>query len=225
VPRGQLKEIIRDLEIIFEKIGRVDEIVILGDLKHEFGIISEQEWKETLAVLDFLKTKCEKIVLIRGNHDKILGPIAEKLNQGFRNEIPDSAQKSSDFRHSATPILLRDFYIIDDFCFIHGNLAFEEIYGKKIKFLVMGHRHPAVMISDKYKKERYKCFLVGKWKKKKVIILPSFFPLVEGSDIINSEEKNLLFIPESKLRDFCVYAVSGLDVLKFGKLGKIERLE
>jgi len=225
VLRGQMEEIIKDLEEIFFEIGteKLNEIIILGDLKHEFGTISEQEWRETRAVLDFLKMRCEKIVLVKGNHDTIFGRISELID-------------------------VRDYYVVGDVCFLHGHKNFlsgtskskdfdstqkskisdeetKHIELKKIKFLIVGHRHPAVMISDKYKKERFKCFLVGKWKKKEVVILPSFFPLIEGSDMINYEGNNLLFIPESKLRDFDVYAISGLEVLKFGKLEKIERLD
>jgi len=44
MPRFQFREIIERLENIFRKLkGKIDNIVILGDLKHEFGTISEQE--------------------------------------------------------------------------------------------------------------------------------------------------------------------------------------
>lgn len=183
-PRVQFKEIMKDLEKIFKETGNVKEIVVVGDLKHEFGKISDQEWSETLKVLDFLKEKSEKVILIRGNHDKILGPIAEKRE-----------------------IEIKDYYVREGICFVHGDKIFAECLDKRVKIIVMGHRHPAVMLSDKYKKEKYKCFLVGNWKKKEVIILPSFFPIIEGTDIINMEENNLLFIPENELRKFRVYVI------------------
>src|SRR4030042_5331474 len=94
VPRRQFQEIVRDLNEVFEKIkkekiegeGRIKEeleekikeIVVLGDLKHEFGEISEQEWREVKGILDIFKAKAEKVVLIKGNHDTILEPIAER---------------------------------------------------------------------------------------------------------------------------------------------------
>jgi len=206
LPRIQFSEIIKDLNNIFLSLGkrnrtqRINEIIICGDLKHEFSQISEQEWKETLDILDYLEKKCKKIILVRGNHDKILGPIAEKKK-----------------------IEIVDFYIKNDVCFIHGDKIFPEILGKKIKTIVMGHRHPAVVLQDKYKKEKFKCFLVGKWKRKEVIILPSFFPLIEGTDLIE-EGCNLLFIKERDLRNFEVYAV-GDRIYDFGKLKSIGRLE
>jgi len=194
LPRFQFEQIMSDLKRIFEKTGKVKEVVINGDLKHEFGKISEQEWNETLKVLDFLQKNAGKVVLVKGNHDKSLEPIARRME-----------------------IEVVDFYVGGNTRFSHGERLIPECFDKKIERIVLGHRHPAVSISDKYKKERYKCFLVGKYKKKEVIILPSFFPLIEGSDIVNSDS-NLLFIPEEKLGNFEVYVVGDkLEVLKFGK--------
>ncbi len=78
VPRRQFEETMKDLKEIFEKIGKVKEVVIVGDLKHEFGKISSQEWRETRQVLDFLREKAGRVVLIKGNHDKTLGTIDQR---------------------------------------------------------------------------------------------------------------------------------------------------
>ena len=87
MPRFQFKEVIERLESIFKKLKgkKIDRIVILGDLKHEFGTISEQEWRHTLRLLDYLGLHCREIVLIKGNHDTILGPIARKRNVKVRD--------------------------------------------------------------------------------------------------------------------------------------------
>src|SRR3989338_4277464 len=70
MPRFQFKEIIERLEAIFKKLKgrRIEKIVILGDLKHEFGAISEKEWRHTLRLLDYLGQHCKEIILIKGNH-------------------------------------------------------------------------------------------------------------------------------------------------------------
>jgi uncharacterized protein len=197
VPRVQFKEIMQDLEDIFKKIdSKLKKIVIVGDLKHEFGEISAQEWREVKEVLNYLKGKCEKVVLVRGNHDTILGPIAE------RKEIE-----------------VLDYFIHNGICFLHGNKLFPDCLDKKIKMIVIGHRHPAIVLADKYKKEKYKCFLVGKWKNKRVIVLPSFFPFVEGRDFVNVG-KNTMLIPEKELKEFEVYVV-GDEVYCFGKLKEL----
>src|SRR3989338_1275122 len=201
-PRTQFKEMMNDLKKVFDEIEKghekVKEIVVLGDLKHEFGGISRQEWKETLAVLDFLKKHAEKIIIVKGNHDTILEPIARQRN-----------------------IELRDFYIKEDVCFVHGHRMFAECLDRKIKTIVMGHRHPALVLKDKTKSESYKCFLSGKCKGRQVIIMPSFFPLVEGTDISADFENKLAF--NLNLKNFKVYAV-GDKVYEFGVLKSLKKL-
>ncbi|MBW2976962.1 metallophosphoesterase [Candidatus Woesearchaeota archaeon] len=82
VPRLQFDDIIKRLSNIFLKLKNreIDRIVVNGDLKHEFGTISEQEWRHTLRLLDCFRQHCKEIILVKGNHDTILGPIAKKRN-------------------------------------------------------------------------------------------------------------------------------------------------
>ena len=53
VPRIGLKKVLEHLDRIFSKVS-VDRVVINGDIKHEFGEISRQEWRLTLKLLDYL---------------------------------------------------------------------------------------------------------------------------------------------------------------------------
>lgn len=198
MPRTQFKETMEELEKVFKEVKEAREIIVLGDLKHEFGTISSQEWREVKEVLELLKKKAKNVILVKGNHDTILEPIAKRKELKIVN-----------------------FYINGGVCFLHGHKLFPECLDKKIKILVMGHRHPAVMLADEYKREKYKCFLVGGWKGKKAIILPSFFPFVEGSDIITDYEENRLFINEKNLKNFEVFVVAPgeKEVYRFGKMG------
>ena len=77
IPRVHYKETMQRFEKIV-KSKEIETILFIGDLKHEFGTISETEWRNTLKLLDFCAKHCNKIILIKGNHDKILGPIAKK---------------------------------------------------------------------------------------------------------------------------------------------------
>ena len=76
IPRRQYAETINLLEQTFAELKAyrmpVDKVIINGDLKHEFGTISETEWRNTLGIIDFLLKQCKSIVLLKGNHDKIL---------------------------------------------------------------------------------------------------------------------------------------------------------
>lgn len=197
LPREQYKKIIADCERIFNETGKLKEIIILGDLKHEFGTITGQEWKEVTDFLEFLAKYCDKIVLVKGNHDTILEPIARKKN-----------------------LELVDFYVKGENCFIHGHKTFPEVFDKKIKRIFIGHKHPAITISRSAKRETFKCFLKGKWKDKEIVILPSFFPLTEGSDIY-VEDTNLAL--KLDLKDFEVYAV-GDKVYGLGKVKDVGRV-
>ena len=197
LPRTQTKQIFSDLEKIFVQIGKVEEIIILGDLKHEFGSISGQEWRDVLALIDYLQEKCNRIVLVKGNHDIILEPIANKRK-----------------------IEIVDYYIQGENAFLHGHKLFLEVLDKKIKNIFLGHRHPAVVLRKGAKSESYKCFLVGKWKGKNIYLLPSFFPLIEGSDVF-IEDTNLF--AKFNFKEFSVFIV-GDKVYRFGKLRDVGKL-
>lgn len=108
----------------------------------------------------------EDIILIRGNHDTFT---------------------LSDYK-------LNDFYIEEDIAFTHGEKDFLELYDKQIKTIVTSHVHPAVLICDKIniKREKYKCFLVGKYKKKQFIIVPSFSVLLKEQKYLNIKKENLI---------------------------------
>lgn len=172
-------------------------VVINGDLKHEFGEISRQEWQDTLEILDILMKK-SKVVLIKGNHDTILEPIARKKGLKVVN-----------------------FYIADDIVILHGHkiLLDKEIYAKKIKTIVIGHEHPAVSIREDVKSELYKCFLKGKWHGKRLVVMPSFFSVYEGSDVRREELLSPFLL---NIRDFNVFVLDEKGkVYDFGKLREI----
>ena len=196
LPREQFSIIKKELERILKKIGRVNEIVILGDLKHNFSGVLGQEWKEGLELIEFLAEKCGKIVLVRGNHDTI-------LPSGMKNKIE-----------------MRNFYVKGENVFVHGDKYFAEVLDRKIKKIFLGHKHPAITLRKGVKSEKYKCFLVGRWKGREIIILPSFFPLVEGSGDYNNQ--NLAY--KFNLKKFRVYAVvpDSTEVLEMGKRGEIK---
>jgi uncharacterized protein len=198
VSRKMFEENEAYLEKVFEKIGKVDEVVLLGDVKHVFGEVIRQEWKEILGLLDYLKGMARKTMIVKGNHDKIVEPIAKKAG-----------------------VEVKDYYILDEYCFLHGDRDFIENHNKKIKYWIVGHGHPAVKISDGVKTEKFKCFLTGKFDGKKIIIVPSFFDYSFGSD---PRENDLGFVWPFNLKNFYVFVVQdeSLDALNFGKLNKLK---
>ena len=138
VPKFQLQEMIAQATAITKKTSPL-LIILNGDLKHEFGSILKQEWKEVLQFLHFLSQQCTEIIIIQGNHDPIIKPLAEKRKIKVVKE-----------------------YGIGDIILVHGDKLVET----KAKTLIIGHEHPAITIRRGGKWEKYKCFLKGKWKGK-----------------------------------------------------------
>ena len=197
LPFNQIKTTKKQIEEIIKEINsnkyRLKKIILLGDIKHYFKF-QKSEYFEIRKFKKFLEKFVPKknIILIRGNHDK-------------------AVSKKEDYR---------DFYISEDkkIAFLHGHKSFPEIKdNKKIKTLVMSHIHHAINIKDPngIKMEKYKAFLIGKYNSKRYIVVPSFFPLIEGSEIneFYSASNNFVFsiVPYKKLMDFQTFIVGKIE--------------
>ncbi|MCX6799034.1 MAG: metallophosphoesterase [Candidatus Diapherotrites archaeon] len=199
LPRFNFEDIKKRLEKkVFPK-AEPEIIIINGDLKHEFGKISEQEWHEVIEMLRLLQAHCKRTVLIRGNHDKILGPIAKWEGLSIEEE---------------------GLFLEKSRVFVsHGETIPSSAEFKKAKTIAIGHEHPAVTIRERYKREQFKCFLVGKFKDKSLIVQPSMNAVSIGTDV---KRQQLLspFLRRS-IETFRVFAVAD-KVYDFGKLGALE---
>lgn len=198
VPRFQFRDACSRLEKMLKK-AKPELIIVNGDIKHEFGTISEQEWRETLKVLDLLLSSSKKVVLVKGNHDTILGPIAKK--RGVEIVEKYELNKGKIF-------------------VIHGDKEIK--IGKNTKTILIGHEHPAVSLKEGPRSEIYKCFLKGKYKGKELIVMPSFNLVTEGTDIL--KEKLLSPFLQRDLDNFEVFIVSD-KIYGFGKLKNIKRYD
>ncbi len=152
--------------------------IINGDLKHEFGKISEQEWRDTLNIIDLISRNTEKIILIKGNHDTILGPIAKKRN-----------------------IEVLEKFEYEDIAFVHGD----KLIPTDKSTIIIGHIHPSLVLREGTRKEYYKCFMKGKYKTQNLIVLPSLSILSFGVDILTQEFKSPYI---KDIKDFELFAVA-----------------
>lgn len=204
LPETQIKDIITNLKDIFYAIKNkgyeIKKIIFLGDIKHFFGY-EHEERKSFDDVLEFLKTYFDEkdIVLIKGNHDA----------------VQYSGKK------------MKDYCISDGIAFLHGHKNFLPVYDGKIKTIVLGHLHPSVIISDKanIKREKFKCFLVGKMKGRKLIVLPSFFEIIEGMSVNDYEEVYHDFIsivPKSVLLNSEIFVIGKDETYDFGRVKDLD---
>ncbi|MFC1704967.1 metallophosphoesterase [Nanoarchaeota archaeon] len=213
VPRFQFKEIILRLESIFKKLKnkKIETIIINGDIKHEFGRISDQEWRHTLRLLDFLGRYCKEIILVKGNHDKVLGPIAEKrkvkvVDYYFINQKSSIKKKTT---KKSKKILV-----------IHGDKIPEKKVLEEASTIIIGHEHPAVAVKEGNRVETFKAFLKGKWKDKVLIVQPSFFLVTEGTNILNEEILSPFL--KQDLKNFEAWIIADR-IYEFGKLKNLLR--
>jgi len=203
IPETQLKDTIENLNKIIYEIKKrkykLKKIIFLGDIKHYFGY----EWKERVyfnKILDFLRehVKDKDIILIKGNHDKF-----------------DFSGKK-----------MKNYYFNKSLMFLHGHINFPQIFEKRVKTIVMGHLHPSIILSDKQniKREKYKCFLVGNYKRKEVIVLPSFIGIIEGSAVNEQRygHNDFSMIPHKNILKFNVFVIGkDKEILDFGMVRKL----
>ncbi len=156
VPRFQTEDVLERIRHILDEARDVKKVIFNGDIKHHFGKITPQEWDAVGRLMEELIGKY-KVVIVKGNHDVMLGPILKKY--GNRIEFLDS-------------------YELEDVLITHGDKI--KISNKKL--IIIGHEHPAISFDEK-PGEKYKCFLKGKYGKSDLIVMPSFSTLTVGTDI------------------------------------------
>ncbi len=198
IPRINSGEIKKKLGEMLSELPELKRIVIAGDLKHEFGRISKQEWREVIEMAQFLARKCREVVLLRGNHDTILGPLAKWEKLKIRDDL---------YITSSSMLVL------------HGHEFKENANFRKAKTLVIAHEHPALSLREGIRSELYKCFLKGKFGGKNLIVLPSLNSISTGTNVLR--EKLLSpFLKEADLHNFECWLVEDR-AYYFGGLGEM----
>ncbi len=192
---GHMKGVIEELI----EATRPKTVVLLGDLKHEFGKPSPQEWIEVQDLLSTLLGKGLKVHVVRGNHDNYVLSILRRFNVAL---------------HEPTLVL-------GDYLFAHGHAKVDVPRGTRA--LIIGHEHPAVSSLDlsgaRYK---FKCFLIGKYRGTRLVVMPALSPLSSGVGINETPPKGLLspILRETDLESFTPIVVEeGIGVFRFPQIG------
>jgi uncharacterized protein len=184
------------LEALIDQTKAI-RVIINGDLKHEFGRISPQERRDILRLLDNFKEKVELIV-VRGNHDTLTEILTKEVGVQIANS-----------------------WSADGFYAVHGH----DLPDKKdpgyaqAHTVIIGHVHPAIRLDDGIRNERYKCFLIGRYEKKRLVVLPSFSTIVEGSDVLKVASNSPFLESDSSH----VYVLAD-EIRPFGKVSDLRRI-
>ncbi len=159
MPKVNITSILKVLDGAVRETG-AKSIIVNGDIKNDFSDVTTDEFNELAELARFAKGVHAKLILIKGNHDNFV----DRYREPFDIEI-----------HSQSAL-------IEDYLFFHG----EELpdMPTTAKMLVMGHEHPAIsIVSDSGVKERLRCFLLGTYKRKSIIVLPAMNYFAGGTAV------------------------------------------
>ncbi len=199
LPKTNLSRIERMLKKGIQITG-AKKLIIDGDIKNEFSKVHMEEFNEFREFVNFLKElNIEEIHLVKGNHDNFI----DRFEKPFGIKI------------------YRQEFLLDDVLFFHGE---ELPYSKKGRLLVMGHLHPAVGIFNSLGiREKVKCFLYGKTKDKRdIIILPAMNYFSEGIDVNMSRIDDTPIF--RSMLDIWSMQVAGIDYSEAVKFGSVKEL-
>ncbi|MBS3781451.1 MAG: metallophosphoesterase [Candidatus Thermoplasmatota archaeon] len=207
MPKFQLSEMKEEMKDISQKKD-FEKIIVCGDIKHEFSETSYQEKKEVEEFIEFSQTLAEDIYFVKGNHDNYLIYSVKRYPQ----------------------VRLEDSFVFDGVNFIHGHEKIEDLTRLDTEYLIMGHEHPALSLTDEVgAKEKVRCFLYGEMRNgMRLIVLPAFSRLAQGSQMNQLREEDLLspvlkdMIEVGEMKAVGVDKEAGL--FEFPKLKKIRSL-
>lgn len=171
MPKFQLEDVKEDLETVIAA-NNPARLVVCGDLKHEFSETSHGERKEVQELLEFLADRVDEVLLAKGNHDNYLIYAVEEYSN----------------------VELEDRFILDNVVFIHGHELQEDLEMLDAEYVVIGHEHPAVTLTDDIGvKEKIPVFLYGEIQDgRSMVVMPAFSRLAEGSQVNRIDEEELL---------------------------------
>lgn len=198
VPSSLAPKIINFIIKPVKEMG-LSEVLILGDVKHEFGYPSPSEWISTKKLITGLKELNVKLRVVRGNHDNYIIAIFKEFNIE----------------------LIQPSTIIREMTFTHGHIPEDELPATT-DFIIFGHEHPSIAIKDRLGYiHRFKCLLHGKVGGKTLIILPSLSPAAYGTDVNLKPSSTFLspFLRDKDVSEMTPYAIEpGKGIQKFPKI-------
>jgi putative SbcD/Mre11-related phosphoesterase len=201
IPKVNLREMAESLAKAI-KLTKAEKIIVDGDIKNEFSKVDQEEFNELYDFIEFAKNNGMELVLVKGNHDNFV----ERYKEPFKLKV--YAQEA----------------LIGKYLFFHG----EEFPARaaECSMLIMGHEHPAISVyNDIGRKEKLRCFLLGSYMGKPLLVMPAMNYFAGGTEI-NIEPRDKLLSPVLKAADvdgMRAIAIGFGSTMDFGTIANLRR--
>jgi len=201
IPTSVAPKVIKMVLEPLKELG-LSELIVLGDVKHEFGYPSPSEWISTKKFIKTLKGSSINLKVVQGNHDNYIIAVLKEFDiELYKKALPWGKVTLT-----------------------HGHIAPEEIESIS-NYVILGHEHPSILIRDSVGfKHRFKCFLHGQVDGRTLLVLPSLSPIAYGTDVNSNPSSTFLspFLRDKDVLNMTPYAVEpGEGLQKFPKLRDI----
>lgn len=142
------------------EICPAERILLNGDVKHEFSETGYHEFVEVRDLFAQLTLRFKEVLVVKGNHDNYLVRTTKRFG-----------------------IMPCDHIALGSYYFCHGHRPPEMRTGAH-ECLIIAHEHPSILLYDEVGgKEKIPCLLHGEFPDRRIIVLPAFSPLAEGSQV------------------------------------------
>ncbi len=199
IPKVNLKHLIDMLMKAFEG-RRVKELIIVGDVKNEFSGVLSDEVNELAEISRLASSFGSSITVVKGNHDNFI----DRVSRGTGISVCDSKRSG-------------------EYIFAHGDKKNEP---NGAEMIIIGHEHPSIGISGQSGRiEHIRCFLVGRYGKANMIVLPASGYFETGSDV-NTNKGRILspMISATEMRKMHAIAVGYGSTIDFGSVSDLTNL-
>ena len=160
IPKANLKKIIREIGNAVDSTG-ADRLIVVGDIKNEFSDVAHEQFNALYAVIKFCKERKMALDLVKGNHDNFIDRYGESM--GFTAHTGSAS--------------------IGKYLFFHGD-KLPSLGGKRPRMLISGHEHPSIgVLNPAGRIERLRCFLLGDYKGRRLMVLPAIGYFATGSEV------------------------------------------
>jgi len=167
LPKVQTERVKNRIERMNELVS-TKRLIINGDIRHGFEKITKREYREIENFLLFISSFYKEVLLVKGNHDTFIRPIARKLGFPFVDYLNE-----------------REYLIM------HGHEDNEELI-KKSEVVIIGHEHPAIkMISEEGEYKKYLAIFYVPTKSKNIFVMVPPFSIFASGTALNERSNSL----------------------------------